>query len=185
MQKQLNNNGGAALIIVMSILSVVVIIIGIVYYGLNAESKMTYNYTSHIRAMQVAETGADLAINEWIKYINEQHDIGALTGGFLNISEFKDRLKSQGARMATTLGGSDYYNTNEVYINYSFSIDPDAEFEENPTNIKVNDTCFSDNVTDNVLYVNVEGEYDGEIYLCQVKLKYCNHGDVRTYKGIK
>ena len=173
MLKYLKNEIGAALLVIMTILSVSVVVISVLFFMLNTESDMTYNYTSRIRAMEIAESGADLAINEWIKFINYKHDSDPPTlGSPIDVAEFKNWLEtnpnSPKSQLLTKL--QEYYGSSDIDIRYTFTP---------PTTI----TDYETTPYTGTLIIDIEGEYDGEVYSHQATLRYCEHGDVRTYKG--
>ncbi|MDF9409774.1 hypothetical protein L7E55_15700 [Pelotomaculum isophthalicicum JI] len=84
MRKHIKNNDGVALVAVMMVLSVSMLVVFFMVNFLNSESRITNVNISRNRASQIAEAGVDLAINEWINYINNQHDPGNCPYGALS-----------------------------------------------------------------------------------------------------
>ena len=154
------------------------VVIGLVYHILNAEIRMTDNYGNSNRAAQIAEAGADLAVNEWINYIKDRYtDENLPAGGSILASGFNNRLDPKRIILQDTFKNSSYYGSGDVSIIYSFSVDGNA------VNPAVYDSCSPDNPEKKVLDVDVIGKYNDEEYLYRLKLKYCHHGDIRAYKG--
>lgn len=99
----MTNNNGIALIIVMLVLSLSVVIISVLMYILNAESRMVNNYASKVKADQIAEAAADLAISQWILFNTEKDD---------SATNLEDRLEQARKPIASKMQGKIIYTLN-------------------------------------------------------------------------
>ena len=124
---------------------------------------MANQYTKIVSANQVAEAGADLAVNEWINYINNLHKPSNCPSGKLdsqiNINAYKDQLEAS----KTNLLNDDFMSDSNMNISYSYST----------TNLNRSED----------LVIDIVGDYGNEEYQFQVILRYSEYGDVRVYKG--
>jgi hypothetical protein len=175
MIKYINNTDGIAIVMVIYIVSISFVITSLIYYILNSEIIMNNDSGDIIISAHLAETGADLIINEWIKYINSLKVSGQLaSGGHILPSNFRsycltaDNTAIMG-RFNNLLGGN-------ALITYEFSVNgtinnPVYDFDGSAiSNLKI-------------LLVEVVGKYNKSETVYHVKLKYCHHGAVWSYKG--
>lgn len=166
MLKYLKNNSGIAILTVMVVMGICLVMITMFFYIASSESRMAYQYGNDTRALHIAELGADLAINEWIGFINGKHDQPTPElGSTINVNDYKDRLTISKNTLELKLRSSDYYGSGSVYIRYK-SFNPSTSLSNSAS-----------------LIVDIEGECDGEVYPYQVKLSYTTDGNISTHKG--
>lgn len=146
----------------MMIMGVCLVVISMFFYFASSESRMTYRYGNDTRALHIAEAGADLAINEWISFIDQSPPA---LGSTIKVQDYISQLASPKSALESKL--SDYYGSGSVHIRY--------------TNYNPNPPALLSSGSN--LIVDIEGEYDGEVYPYQVKLSYSDDGNTLTYKG--
>lgn len=178
-ERLLNNKHGVALLIVMLIMSVTLIVIFVIFNIVSSETRMVGNYGNRIKAMQIAEAGADLAISEWIQYINDLHDKGFNDNGYIQLQEFYDSFDEKKNPLVSTL--QEHYGEDEIDIRYKDIRDPD---NLDLGKLKDFDKCSTTGDPEGTLILEITGEYAGEEYNYQVMLRYCHHGNAWYQKGL-
>lgn len=169
--RPLNDKHGVALLIVMLIMSVTLIVIFVIFSIVSSETRMVGSYGNRIKAMQIAEAGADLAITEWIQYINDLHDEG-FNDDYIQLQEFYNRFDQIKNQLLSTL--REHYGEDDIRIEYKYHLDKLKDF----------DNCSTADDPDGTLILEITGVYAGEEYNYQVMLRYCHHGRAWYQKGL-
>lgn len=180
--RYLNNNRGVALLIVMAVLSVVIMIAFLVLQMATQERKLVNDYAGDSITYQVAEAAADLAICEWVDYINSLHTNG-VPMTTVKIENYVARLEGTGG----TTGEKEELikKFNEEYFGDSTLRDIDITYQYEPLSGDMKERDF--NQTNVNLTIKVIGKYNRSStyneYPLYVELMFCKHGDSFTYKG--
>lgn len=162
MSKFVSDNRGVALLIVIVLMALTIAIASMALYISARGGKMAYDYGNGIRSLKIAEAGADLVIGEWSGYVLKRKATGILSDP-LNIGDFKSgtALDSKIASLQAAL--VTVYNNQDLslsIVNYSTSsITPG-----------------------NYVSIDIEGRYDQDTCLYQVKLTYDLNGTISYFK---
>lgn len=173
------NNKGIATFIVTIIMTVLLLIANLLIYIVEEDRLMVNDYEDRKQAFYIAEAAADLAINRWVDFINDQHEpnpretevpspvtITGENGYEIYIDDEKETLVDN---LITSTGvkevSVDYYldGYNDMGKLYCVEKDPASDY--------------------NTLNIRVDATYKKTIYIYSVRLSYCYHGKVFTYKG--
>jgi hypothetical protein len=204
------NDQGIALLSVMLIMAALLIIIYLLIGMAEQDRKLTNMYDNSKQAFYLAEAGADLAINRWIDYINSTHTTATPAPDTISVNEFLQTLDSDSN--LTLLNGVYQYSslspseparyshlpdTNARYdLEQTFRTKNDLESNSQeiwiyyrdcggyePSSGKLYDFHDFNNDDYKTLWIEIEANYKGEVYLYKVSLRYCYHGYVYAYKG--
>lgn len=162
MRKVINNNKGVALLIVMVLMTVTFTIAYMALYISSRGGIMAYEYGNGIRALNIAEAGADLVISEWSNYIHTLKATNTLS----------DPLYMDDFRVRTSLDSKVANLQEDFIINY------------NNTDISISLVNYSANAISppNYVVIDIEGRYGKDTYNCKVKLTYDMNGVISYFK---
>lgn len=171
----LKSEKGVALLIVMAILAVTTLVVALLFNIKIADIKMNNDYEDYNRAMYISEAGADLVINEWIEFINDQDTLANSID--IDNSGFVEQVELKSKALVGDFIESYHQGQEMVDIKYRFFVDGS---ESNRLVYELHNNSESLE-----LDVEITGIYNDVGYVSYVNLQYCNHGRIIAHKGRK